>query len=138
MIRPHDVAEVAQRASAEGRPVVAAVAEAFDRAPDQAASLISYARQRGYDIPRELVYPQEVPGEWTADAECKGVDPDLFFPQGKGDNATIRAAKAICAVCPVADECLDYALRTGQKFGVWGGTSERERKAMRKTMRVAS
>jgi WhiB family redox-sensing transcriptional regulator len=50
----------------------------------------------------------------------------------------LARAKAVCARCPVAAQCLDYALATGQQHGVWGGTSEEERKAMRRRLRVGT
>lgn len=68
------------------------------------------------------------PEPWVALGACRGMDPDLFFPE-RGES--LAPVKAICAQCPVAAECLDYALRTGQKHGVWGGTSERERRNIR-------
>jgi WhiB family redox-sensing transcriptional regulator len=67
--------------------------------------------------------------DWMDLAECAGVDPDLFFPERGGDS---RSAKAICATCPVQPECLEYALANGELFGCWGGTSERERRRLRK------
>lgn len=73
------------------------------------------------------------PGEWTAQAACIGVDPDLFFPVRGGD---VSAAKRVCAMCPVAAECLAYAMDTHQCYGVWGGRSERERRRMRRTVRL--
>jgi WhiB family redox-sensing transcriptional regulator len=69
------------------------------------------------------------PLPWTQHAKCRSVDPDLFFPE-RGENT--EAAKQVCAGCPVQAECLEYALATTQKFGVWGGTSERERRRMRR------
>jgi len=57
--------------------------------------------------------------EWRLHAECQGADPDLFFPDQGG---TIREAKAICDECSVQVECLEYALATGMKYGVWSGT----------------
>ena len=65
---------------------------------------------------------------WQARAECRNVDPELMFP-GRGEST--RAAKAVCAICAVRTECLAYALDAGERFGVWGGTSERERRKMR-------
>ena len=66
---------------------------------------------------------------WTARAACRGVGADVFFTEQ--DEAT-RPAKEVCAGCPVREECLDYALRNGERHGVWGGTSERERRRMRR------
>lgn len=72
------------------------------------------------------------PTPWTERAGCIGSDPDLFFP-GRGESCA--PAKAICAPCPVRSECLDYARRWNISFGVWGGTSERERRQLPRTSR---
>jgi WhiB family redox-sensing transcriptional regulator len=71
--------------------------------------------------------------EWVRQARCIGVDPELFFPVGSTGPALaqVEAAKAVCAMCPVRPECLQWALATGQDAGVWGGTSEEERRALR-------
>ena len=75
----------------------------------------------------------DAPVTWWPDARCKGVDPELFFPSiGKTSNP----AKAICNECPREAECLEYALSAGEKFGVWGGTSERERVLLTKARRI--
>jgi WhiB family redox-sensing transcriptional regulator len=66
---------------------------------------------------------------WMADAACRGMNPDLFFPERGGSTAE---AKAVCAGCPVRVECLDYAITNFEKLGLWGGTSERQRRAMRR------
>jgi WhiB family transcriptional regulator, redox-sensing transcriptional regulator len=75
---------------------------------------------------------------WMVVAECRGMDPDFFHPP-KEDVMAMRAAKKICAVCPVKDECLDYVFSLGAhgRQGVWGGTSERERRRMRRKKAVA-
>lgn len=70
---------------------------------------------------------------WMAAANCAGVDPDLFFPKRGEDSA---AAKAVCRGCTVRQDCLDYALRQRELFGIWGGTSERERRHIRSRQRV--
>jgi len=67
---------------------------------------------------------------WMDDGACVGADPDLFFPR-RGDNDAVTAAKAVCATCPVTSECLEYALAGQVKHGIWGGTSERERRRIR-------
>ena len=61
---------------------------------------------------------------WTEEANCKGADADLFFPER---GASTRKAKAICRACTVQDECLEYAVENSEKFGIWVGLSERER-----------
>lgn len=70
---------------------------------------------------------------WHLDAACRGADPDLFFPE-RGEST--RAAKAICAGCPVQSECLDWAVGNNEPGGIWGGSSERQRRLLRK-VRVA-
>ena len=66
---------------------------------------------------------------WQDNASCSGADADLFFPER---GASTRQAKAICGQCEVRIECLEFALRHGEKFGIWGGLSERERRKIRK------
>jgi hypothetical protein len=67
------------------------------------------------------------PQPWTEDALCAQTDPDTFFPEKGGNN---KDAIATCRRCPVAAECLDYALANGERFGVWGGVTERKRRAL--------
>lgn len=66
---------------------------------------------------------------WKEDAACRGSKVN-FFP-GRGDNKGVREAKAVCAECPVIDDCRSYMLANGEKFGVWAGTSENQRRSMR-------
>lgn len=66
---------------------------------------------------------------WQDLANCLGVDPDLFFPER---GASTREAKEVCKGCVVRDDCLEYALANGEKFGIWGGLSERERRRIRR------
>ncbi|MER0450122.1 MULTISPECIES: WhiB family transcriptional regulator [Streptomyces] len=65
---------------------------------------------------------------------CEDQDPDLFFPVGDGARALFQAAtaKAICRGCPLQISCLEGAFERGEEFGVWGGTDERDRRAMRR------
>lgn len=71
---------------------------------------------------------------WQENANCLGVDPDLFFPER---GASTREAKGVCAGCEVRLECLEYALGSGEKFGIWGGLSERERRRLRRQRALA-
>jgi WhiB family redox-sensing transcriptional regulator len=64
--------------------------------------------------------------DWTGLGRCAGTDPDALFVQGKAQ----RAAKAVCKGCPVVAECLADALDNRTEFGVWGGMTERERRAL--------
>ena len=66
---------------------------------------------------------------WMLDARCLDADPEAFFPEKGGST---REAKRICAACPVRDECLDYALANDERFGIWGGLSERERRRVKR------
>lgn len=68
---------------------------------------------------------------WLGKAACRGIDPDLMFPER---GASTRPAKRICSGCPVRLQCLVNALRSGEKFGIWGGASERERRRIRKRL----
>lgn len=71
---------------------------------------------------------------WQEHANCLGVDPDLFFPER---GASTREAKGVCAGCEVRGSCLEYALDNGEKFGIWGGLSERERRRLRRQRALA-
>ena len=71
---------------------------------------------------------------WQDYANCLGVDPDLFFPER---GASTREAKEVCRGCVVREDCLEYALVNGEKFGIWGGMSERERRRLRRQRALA-
>ena len=68
-----------------------------------------------------------IPENWRQYARCLGADPELFYPSP--DDEAVEA-KAICAVCPVREPCLDHAITAREKQGVWGGFTERERRRM--------
>jgi WhiB family redox-sensing transcriptional regulator len=70
--------------------------------------------------------------EWMERGLCAQTDPESFFPEKGGST---REAKSICATCPVAAECLDYALDNDERFGIWGGLSERERRKVKQALR---
>lgn len=67
--------------------------------------------------------------EWQGEARCLEVDPEIFFPERGGSS---KAARSVCNECSVRVECLKYALANREQFGIWGGTSERERRRLRK------
>ena len=69
---------------------------------------------------------------WRGRAACRTEDPDLFFPIGTSGPALMQTeqAKAVCRRCPVREQCLAWALDAGPMDGIWGGTTEQERKAM--------
>jgi WhiB family transcriptional regulator, redox-sensing transcriptional regulator len=69
------------------------------------------------------------PQPWYERAACRGRDADCFFPEKGGST---RAAKRICQTCIVQVECLEYALANDERFGIWGGMSERERRRLKK------
>lgn len=66
---------------------------------------------------------------WQMLARCLEVDPEIFFPERGGSS---RAARAVCSQCRVRAQCLRYALANREQFGIWGGTSERERRKLKK------
>lgn len=70
--------------------------------------------------------------DWQNAAACRGVGPDLFYTE-RGEPT--QTARAVCATCPVIVECLDFALRLNEPFGIWGGKSGRERKRLRRPTR---
>jgi WhiB family redox-sensing transcriptional regulator len=71
---------------------------------------------------------------WMVEAVCAQTDPDAFFPER--DRSDPRPAKAVCRVCPVRVECLEYAQQRRDRFGIWGGLSPEERAARRRAARL--
>lgn len=69
------------------------------------------------------------PLAWQQHALCAQTDPEAFFPEKGGST---REAKSVCFACEVREECLDYALANDERFGIWGGLSERERRRLRR------
>ena len=67
--------------------------------------------------------------EWQERALCAQTDPEAFFPEKGGST---REAKKVCLSCDVRSECLEYALGHDERFGIWGGLSERERRKLKK------
>ena len=66
---------------------------------------------------------------WQEQALCAETDPEAFFPEKGGST---REAKKICTGCEVKAQCLEYALANDERFGIWGGLSERERRRLRR------
>lgn len=144
----YDYAEVARIANAAARAGVApgrAVADRYKVSPQNGAFLVAQARKRGHDIPKlgankpiKMTAPAKAPASNVTPiagsrgftpANCIGMDPELFFPE-RGQST--REARECCRRCDVQAECLAYALNNDEKFGIWGGTSERQRRAMRR------
>ena len=78
-----------------------------------------------------LPFEEDVEEElrWQERALCAQTDPEAFFPEKGGST---REAKRICTTCTVRDECLEYALAHDERFGIWGGLSERERRRLKR------
>jgi len=74
--------------------------------------------------------------DWRHAAACRDEDPELFFPIGNTGPAVqqIDAAKAVCRRCSVTQECLDWAMETGQDSGIWGGLDEDERRSLKRRL----
>lgn len=73
--------------------------------------------------------------EWMGDAVCAQTDPDQFFPERGGSP---KDAKKVCLSCPVISQCRAYALGRDERFGVWGGLTERERRRLKRDLKWAS
>jgi WhiB family redox-sensing transcriptional regulator len=71
--------------------------------------------------------------DWRLDAACRYLDPELFFPVGTAGPAVqqIDQAKQVCHACPVREQCLGWALAHDPTLGIWGGTTEDQRRALR-------
>ena len=79
---------------------------------------------------RRPVEDDDSPLAWQVDALCAQTDPEAFFPEKGGST---RDAKRVCTSCEVKSECLEYALQNDERFGIWGGLSERERRRLRRS-----
>jgi WhiB family redox-sensing transcriptional regulator len=84
--------------------------------------------------------PSTRPGDWIRDPGrgCADSDPELFFPETRNANTLIKAARAICAGCPFRVECSEYAIAEPMLKGVWGGTTEIDRRRIRHRRRLES
>jgi len=83
----------------------------------------------------EALQAEGVDMAWQDFANCRGANPDLFFPER---GASTRTAKQICRECGVQDACLEFAIVSSEKFGIWGAMSERERRKIRRERQVAA
>ena len=114
----------------ESDSTVTALSEAPSRRTDSNGTLQDDADSVWLGLPA-LIPAEEIEGElaWQVDALCAQTDPEAFFPEKGGST---RDAKKVCAACTVKQECLDYALGNDERFGIWGGLSERERRKLKK------
>jgi WhiB family transcriptional regulator, redox-sensing transcriptional regulator len=69
------------------------------------------------------------PDFWQERAACFGIEPDVFFPVSEEEAGP---ALAFCSVCPIKEECLAWALKNGERYGVWGGTTEQQRRRLQR------
>lgn len=82
-------------------------------------------------------FPETIPEsrytseDWKADGVCRTIDPELWFPDAPQTGAV---AKKVCRTCPVIAECLSYALRNNEAYGVWGGMGSSERRFLRRRL----
>jgi WhiB family redox-sensing transcriptional regulator len=70
--------------------------------------------------------------DWKERAACAGYPSNVFFPMGDAHPGLVARAKAVCRECPVSEECLEFAFETNQVSGIWGGTTEEERRSLRR------
>ena len=91
-----------------------------DRVDDDARAELSLLDLAGQDS-------DDAELSWQERALCAQTDPEAFFPEKGGST---REAKKVCVSCEVRAECLEYALENDERFGIWGGLSERERRKL--------
>ena len=78
----------------------------------------------------DAMVDEETVLSWQERSLCAQTDPEAFFPEKGGST---REAKKVCVGCDVRPECLEYALANDERFGIWGGLSERERRKLKKS-----
>jgi WhiB family transcriptional regulator, redox-sensing transcriptional regulator len=87
--------------------------------------------ERAYTVPElSILTNDSEDGGWQERALCAQTDPESFFPEKGGST---REAKKVCLTCEVRQDCLEYALLNDERFGIWGGLSERERRKLKKS-----
>ena len=101
----------------------------MDMELDPRRSIMNHA-QSGYPYPEH-----EAPKRWQDSANCADVDPEIFYPT-RGETDKERMARIICGGCAVQAECLNFALINNIKNGWWGGKSERQRRIIRRDLRI--
>lgn len=131
-----DVAQRQSTVGAGGRPLVNGGQRAAEANPETAGQMPDAAAVPGsiWQAVAGAYGTDDDEGElaWQTDALCAQTDPEAFFPEKGGST---RDAKRVCEACPVRSECLDYAMAHDEKFGIWGGLSERERRRLRRAGR---
>jgi WhiB family redox-sensing transcriptional regulator len=93
---------------------------------------LEFAARAHLSVVPDAIDLTTMPGDedqWQERALCAQTDPEAFFPEKGGST---REAKRICLGCEVKDSCLDYALANDERFGIWGGLSERERRRLKR------
>lgn len=94
------------------------------------AALIERFSPPGTLLPMHIETTATPDLSWQEQALCAQTGGDFFFPE---PGSSVRDAKRICALCPIRSTCLEFAMRNDERFGVWGGLSEKERLALRRT-----
>lgn len=150
------IAEIANEAHSKGLPATQAVADMLGVSLRYSSTLLHRARNAGWNIPKSRktmtdarrssinqlrfwntyrgdIISQEAwdRGSWRENANCKGINPNLFHPERGANGYDITAAKTVCFGCLVRQQCLEYALENNEQIGIWGGLSERERRRIR-------
>jgi len=99
--------------------------------PPSNAEITGTAKRAHLTVVPELfgLAPETPDDQWQERALCAQTDPEAFFPEKGGST---REAKRICLGCEVRDACLEYALAHDERFGIWGGLSERERRRLKR------
>jgi WhiB family redox-sensing transcriptional regulator len=107
----------------------------MEDAPGESAMTAALTRVPGPpgQVPRQAPADDDGRSPWRERAACRGAATDMFFPAGAAGAAAdeTRRARQICARCPVRQQCLAYALASGQQYGIWGGSDEQERRRRR-------
>lgn len=93
--------------------------------------------------PLARLFAVEPENDWRLQAACRGIDPELFFSSDEIVNRQERTereaeAKAVCTRCVVRDPCLSYAVAAGERYGIWGGLTSQERRALGRARRSDS
>lgn len=85
--------------------------------------------RRRSSYPKASFYQRDI--TWHEDAICASADPEIWFPEKGGST---KEAKRVCGRCVVRADCLEYAIDTGQRFGIWGSMSERDRRRLQRQL----